>query len=119
MLMGVTDGVRTAEQQFALYQQGRTQQNNAWVKTGDTVTNCDGVLKRSNHQPHESDGLGHAVDVAFIVDMNEDGQVALNEPFTWDQHRNWALYGAMAKAIGCVWGGDWVSIVDLPHIELP
>lgn len=25
----------------------------------------------------------------------------------------------IAKAAGLVWGGDWVSIKDLPHVELP
>lgn len=117
--MGVTDGVRTTAQQQALYAQGRTKQpDGTWVKTGSTVTNCDGVLKPSNHQA-KADGFGHACDLAFINDLNADGLVELNEPFTWDAHRAWALYGAMAEAVGLVWGGRWQSIVDLPHVELP
>lgn len=119
LLMGVTDGVRTVVQQQALYAQGRTKQpDGTWVKTGSTVTNCDGVIKPSNHQA-KADGFGHAVDCAFIVDLNADGQAELNEPFTWDAHRAWACYGAMVEAMGLVWGGRWQSIVDLPHAEMP
>lgn len=99
--MIVTDGVRTVAQQQALFAQGRSQ-------PGAVVTNADGIVKKSNHQPH-ADGLGHAVDMCFLV----DGQPS------WDEHLPWALYGAMAKSQGCVWGGDWKSITDRPHVELP
>lgn len=109
--MGVTAGVRTVAEQQALYAQGRT-------APGDVVTNADGITHKSNHQPHD-DGFGHAVDCAFILDLNADGIVQLNEPFTWDAHRRWSLYGAMAEALGLTWGGRWQSIVDLPHVELP
>lgn len=98
--MLVTDGVRTAAQQQALYAQGRG-------GPGKIVTHTDGVVKRSNHQLKD-DGFGHAVDCAFLVD---------GKP-SWDDAHPWALYGAMAKALGLVWGGDWKSIVDRPHIEL-
>jgi peptidoglycan L-alanyl-D-glutamate endopeptidase CwlK len=99
--MVVTDGVRTAEEQHALYEQGRT-------KPGKIVTNADGYAKKSNHQPHE-DGLGHAVDLAF-VDAN-------GRP-TWDDKMPWATYGACAEALGLTWGGRFQAIRDFPHIEL-
>lgn len=97
--MLVTDGVRTAEKQRALYAQGRTQ-------PGKIVTNADGVNKPSNHQRH-ADGYGHAVDCAFLV----------NGAPSWDEHLPWRCYGEMAKALGCAWGGDFSTIRDLPHIE--
>src|SRR6476660_3761145 len=99
--MVVTDGVRTAEEQHALYEQGRT-------KPGKIVTNADGYAKKSNHQPHE-DGLGHAVDCAFV---DEHGRP------TWDDSKPWAAYGACAKALGLAYGGDWAALKDRPHIEL-
>lgn len=99
--MMVTAGVRTEAQQQALYAQGRT-------KPGPIVTYKDGVTGKSNHQPKE-DGFGHAVDCAFL----ENGKPS------WAIHHPWKLYGACAKALGLVWGGDWKKLVDLPHIELP
>lgn len=99
--MVVTAGWRSAEEQAALYARGRTQ-------PGAIVTNADGTLKKSNHQA-KSDGFGHAVDLAFVV----DGQPS------WDESLPWRLYGEMAKSQGLTWGGDWKSIVDKPHIELP
>lgn len=99
--MMVTDGVRTQAQQQALYAQGRT-------APGKIVTNADGMTRKSNHQP-KADGFGHAVDCCFLVD---------GKP-SWDATLPWFLYGAMAKALGLTWGGDWKSIIDKPHIELP
>ena len=102
--MMVTDAVRTLEEQQALYAQGRT-------KPGPIVTNADGVIKKSNHQVHE-DGLGRAVDCCFII---------TGAP-SWDVHLPWGAYGALAKALGFKWGGDWSTIQtglhDLPHVEI-
>lgn len=99
--MLVTDTLRTAEEQAALYAQGRT-------TPGPIVTNADGIIKKSNHQAH-SDGLGHAVDCAFLV----NGQPS------WDARLPWKTYGACAEALGFIWGGAWNSLHDLPHVELP
>lgn len=98
--MLVTDGVRTVAQQQALYAKGRT-------APGHIVTQADGVTHRSNHQPH-ADGFGHAIDLCFVVD---------GAP-SWADGLPWALYGAMAKALGLQWGGTWTT-PDRPHIELP
>lgn len=97
--MFVAQGVRTIEEQQALYARGRT------VK-GPIVTNCDGVQMRSRHQP-QSDGFGHAVDCAFVD----------SQPFS-DVHP-WTLYGDVAKDQGLIWGGDWTTFPDRPHVELP
>lgn len=101
-ILCVTDGLRTTEQQQVLYAKGRT-------APGPIVTNADGILHRSNHQAH-ADGFGHAVDCAF---RREDGSVS------WDLHLPWKAYGACADALGLVWGGDWKTLHDLPHVELP
>lgn len=94
--MFVTEGVRTAERQAALYAQGRT-------TPGPIVTKCDGVRRRSNHQV-KKDGYGYAVDLAFRGPTPFDGP--------------WELFGKEARALGLKWGGDFPSF-DGPHVELP
>ena len=97
--MFVVQGVRTDEQQEALYAQGRTE-------VGEIVTYKDGVTTRSNHQVHD-DGLGYAVDCAF-VDV---------KPF--DPLHPWGHYGTLVEAAGLKWGGHFLGFADLPHAELP
>lgn len=97
----VVQGVRTAEQQAALYAQGR-------IQPGPKVTNCDGVKVKSNHQTAK-DGFGHAADCAFRV----SGAISFAENLPWH------AYGECAKAVGLRWGGDFKSLPDRPHVELP
>lgn len=98
--MILTQGLRTNAQQEALYAQGRT-------APGPVVTRDDGEIHKSPHQ-EQSDGFGHAVDCAFLV----NGQAS------WDLHLPWATYGACGKALGFKWGGDWITFPDRPHLEL-
>jgi peptidoglycan L-alanyl-D-glutamate endopeptidase CwlK len=93
--MIVTDGVRTTQEQQALWRRGRTE-------PGKKVTNADGVTTISKHQTRR------AVDCCFLV----------NGVASWAESNPWALYGAMARAIGLTWGGDFTSIKDRPHVEL-
>lgn len=108
----ITDGVRTVEQQQALYAKGRTIKGEPPYTVarplGRTVTQADGVHARSNHQT-KADGFGHAIDCAFLD--------AAGRP-SWDEDHPWRLYGEAAKSQGLRWGGDWER-VDRPHIELP
>lgn len=99
--MLVTDGVRAVAQQQALYAQGRS-------APGHIVTYADGVEKRSNHQPR-LDTFGHAVDCCFLV----NGQPS------WDVGLPWKAYGAAAEALGLRFGGSFINLHDLPHVELP
>lgn len=68
---------------------------------------------RSRHLAHPADGLSRAADFFCTVD----------DKVRWD----WPLYtkaGAHIKAtakqlgIAIVWGGDWRTLKDGPHIEL-
>lgn len=94
--MMVTDGLRTTAQQKALYAQGRT-------TPGHIVTYADGDMRKSKHQ------TGHAVDCCFVVGGSP----------SWAESNPWALYGAMARALGLMWGGDWdAPKTDRPHVEL-
>lgn len=98
--MFVVKGVRTQSEQQALYALGRT-------RSGRIVTMKDGVVHKSNHQPH-ADGYGHAVDCAFVG----------GDPFS-DRTHNWEGFGELAEARGLTWGGRWSHPHDAPHIELP
>lgn len=99
--MFVIEGLRTDERQRALYALGRT-------SPGQIVTYKDGVVHKSRHQPGE-DGLGRAVDSAFIPN-------GIRDPFSprWP----WEEYGRLLEAEGLLWGGRW-KMADLPHAELP
>ena len=97
--MFIVQGVRTVAEQQALYAQART-------IAGQIVTMKDGTTHRSNHQPH-TDGLGHAVDSAFLG------------PQPFDPRHPWERYGLALEARGLIWGGRWRHPYDAPHAELP
>lgn len=89
----VTQGLRTMEEQQALYDQGRT-------KPGAIVTNARPGDSWHNH--------GLAFDVAIF-----DG----GKPSWPNDSQLWAKIGAIGKANGLTWGGEFKSILDLPHFE--
>ena len=89
----VTDGLRTMEEQQALYDQGRT-------KPGPIVTNAPPGYSWHN--------FGLAFDVAILK----------NGRPTWPEDEAlWQKIGALGKAQGLAWGGDFKSIKDRPHFE--
>lgn len=89
----VTSGLRTYEEQAALYAQGRT-------KPGNVVTNAP---------PGHS---WHNFGLAFDVVPWEDGRL------NWNTAR-WTEIGQMGKSLGLQWGGDWTGLVDKPHFQAP
>lgn len=110
----ITAGARTAEEQFALYQKGRT-------LPGPKVTNCDGKEFKSNHQI-KADGYGHAVDI-FPCGVIENGayrKFTSSEGYDDKKLRliaNHILAVAKSKNINVEWGGNW-KMHDTPHFEL-
>ncbi|KPM01374.1 MULTISPECIES: M15 family metallopeptidase [Vibrio] len=91
---GITSGKRTAEEQNALFKKGASQ--------------LDGYSKKSRHQS------GHAID--FVV-YDENSQVTWG--FSYYEQVSWAFKQAARELeVPIVWGGDWVSFKDGPHIEL-
>lgn len=89
----VTETLRTTERQQYLYAQGRT-------RPGNTVTNCDGVKKKSIHQ------FGNAFDVCQNIKGKEYDEKILNQ------------VGKLGEQIGLEWGGSWKSFKDSPHFQL-
>lgn len=102
----VTDGVRSTAKQQGLYAQGRT-------AAGSIVTNADGVKNKSNHQA-KADGFGHAVDICPF----KNGGLAWNDTAAFKQLAKHIKDKAATLGISIAWGGDWKTLVDLPHYEL-
>lgn len=92
VIIQITQGLRTADEQNALFAQGRT-------RPGKIVTKARSW--QSNHN------FGTAVDVAPVV----NGKVSFDDKL---YH-----FGKWADAAGLSWGGRWVHFKDLPHLELP
>lgn len=87
----VVQGMRTIDEQNALYAQGRT-------KPGAIVTNAKGGSSYHNY--------GLAID---LVEMKA-GKA------NWDF--NYSLLLPFAEKYNLVWGGNFKSIKDKPHFEL-
>ena len=113
----IVQGLRSAEYQNSLYQQGRT-------KPGKIVTKLDGYNRKSNHQA-KSDGYGHAVDIAVCGHYNDNG-IYVKYTTDTEMFDNKKLVEiskhikAVAKDMGLniVWGGEWKTLYDTPHYEL-
>lgn len=86
----VSEGLRSAQRQRALYAQGRT-------APGPIVTNT----RVSRHQS------GRAFDIDF-VGLHPD-----SVPQAW-----WAFAGRLGEALGLRWGGRW-RMRDYRHFEFP
>ena len=100
-------GHRTPEEQFELFKQGREKKDGWWVKVGKTVTNLDGLNKKSKHNYFPS----KAVDVVpFPLDWNDI-----------ESFKNLAIIvkkKAKELNIDVEWGGDWTSLKDYPHWQV-
>lgn len=91
----VVQGLRTVEEQQALYDQGRTM-------PGKIVTNAQG-----GHSWHN---FGLAVDCA-PVDPN--GGIDWNA-----EHPQWKTMERIGVSVGLVSGANWVRLKDAPHFQL-
>lgn len=93
--VGISECVRTVQEQDALYAKGRT-------APGSIVTNAKGSSYSSMHQ----------WGVAFDIYRN-DGTGAFNTSGEFFEK-----VGAIGQSIGLEWGGSWKSIKDKPHYQL-
>jgi hypothetical protein len=98
----VTEGHRSVKRQQWLYAQGRT-------RRGSIVTQRDGVKTRSNHQS--------SLSVDFAASQRKpNGNWVVDYGI---EQRHWNYLGHLARKHGLVWGGDWKTFVDRPHVEWP
>lgn len=102
--IGISECLRTVAEQDALYAKGRT-------ASGSIVTNCKGSTYSSMHQ------WGVAFDFYLKVDVDGDGKVS-DDAFN-DATGLFETVGKIGQSIGLEWGGDWKSIKDKPHFQLP
>jgi peptidoglycan L-alanyl-D-glutamate endopeptidase CwlK len=92
LTINIISGLRTYEEQDALYAQGRT-------RPGNVVTNARGGY--SNHN----------FGIAFDIGLFERNQYLGESPM-------YKAVGALGVELGLAWGGDWKTIVDQPHFQL-
>lgn len=88
----VTSTYRDAESQNALYAQGRT-------APGKIVTNAKAGQSWHNHRC--------AIDVVPVV----------NGKAVWNDTALWARIGAIGKAAGLEWAGDWKKFKETAHFQ--
>jgi peptidoglycan LD-endopeptidase CwlK len=98
----ITDGFRSSEDQDRLYEKGRTTE-------GSIVTYAKGGESFHN--------FGLAIDFALkdtangvIWDMQYDGNQ--------NGKSDWNEVVELAKALGFKWGGDWAKFKDYPHLQM-
>lgn len=88
----VVSGLRSMQEQAALYAQGRS-------KPGPIVTKA---------KPGQSlHNFGLAIDIVEI----KNGAALWNNP-------DWERIGAFGESLGFEWGGRWTSLKDLPHLQM-
>lgn len=88
----ILSGLRTYEEQNALYAQGRT-------APGNKVTNARGGF--SNHN----------FGIAFDIGIFEGAKYLGDSP-------KYKAVGVLGMELGLEWGGNWKTIVDQPHYQL-
>jgi peptidoglycan L-alanyl-D-glutamate endopeptidase CwlK len=95
--------------QNMLYSLGRTLFTNPLTgqkyKRGETVTNAKGGDSWHNWR------------LAFDVVPLKDNGTADWDSVSPAAIRRWHRIGQLGKECGLEWGGDWHSIVDLPHFQ--
>jgi hypothetical protein len=94
----VTQGLRTWEEQDALYAKGRTV---------EPIGKKYIVTKARGGQSYHNFGL--AFDIVILDAIGK---------MDWDVgHPGWAAAGKAGKSVGLEWGGDWTGFKDIPHYQ--
>lgn len=98
----ITDGFRSAQDQDQLYEKGRTTE-------GNIVTNAKGGESYHN--------FGLAIDFAL---KTPSGNVIWDRKYDGNKNGkpDWTEVVEMAKALGFEWGGDWAQFKDYPHLQM-
>ena len=92
----ITCTYRDTEAQDALYAQGRT-------APGGKVTNAKGGQSMHNYR------------IAYDVVPMQNGKPVWKT--AGEAGKLWAEVGALGKAQGLEWAGDWVSFKEFPHFQ--
>jgi peptidoglycan L-alanyl-D-glutamate endopeptidase CwlK len=97
----IAQGLRTIEEQDALYAQGRSTK-------GKIVTNARGGSSYHNY--------GLAVDFVLIIDGKE-ASWDIKKDWDGDGTSDWMEVVKIFKGAGWKWGGEFRSLKDYPHFE--
>lgn len=113
--ISVQYGHRTVQEQQKLFSQGRSFVNGRWIKTGKTVTDMDGVVKKSMHNYYPS----KAIDITpYPLDWKDINAFIKVKDIVFEE--------ANKLGIKLTWGADWDGdgniaehkLQDYPHYEL-
>lgn len=98
----ITDGFRSIEEQNTIFEQGRTAE-------GNIVTNAKGGESYHNY--------GLAIDFALET---PSGDVIWDRQYDRNQNgkSDWSEVVKIAKSLGFEWGGDWKGFKDYPHFQM-
>ena len=88
----IISGTRTYVEQSVIYAQGRTKPGRIVTKAGPGQSN-------------------HNFGIAFDIGLFQGAEYLDESPL-------YRTLGPVGKNLGLDWGGDWSSIVDVPHYEL-
>ncbi|MCY9593708.1 peptidoglycan L-alanyl-D-glutamate endopeptidase [Paenibacillus chitinolyticus] len=99
----ITQGLRTFEEQDALYCQGRS-------KPGPKVTNA-----KAGESFHN---FGVAIDFALLMPDGKNVSWDMTMDSDGDKISDWMEVVTEAKQLGFSWGGDWTGFKDYPHFEM-
>lgn len=104
ILVQISSGFRSNEDQAYIYGQGRT----GYIWNGKVYGSKGSIV--SNAPPGTSiHNYGLAIDYFLVSD---DGNKSL-----WTVNDDWKRVAEIAKSMGFVWGGDWKSIKDYSHLQ--
>lgn len=98
-MIRIVQGLRTIEEQNALYAQGRT-------VPGKIVTNAKGGSSYHNY--------GLAVDFVLMYDKDGNGTY---ETVEWKVNADWQAVVSVFESMDFEWGGRWEKIKDYPHFQ--
>lgn len=112
---GVTQGLRTRDEQMRLYGQGRTREQ--MQAAGLNPDYAKPSMQRVTWTMNSNHMTGRAVDlVPYIngkVEWDNNGRLGL-----WPKIADAMKTAAFELEVDIVWGGDWKTTVDRPHFEL-
>jgi len=100
----ITETYRSFERSTALYNQPRDGKDN----------DGDGKID----EPDEKVSNAKAGQSLHNYGLALDFMLIINGKDSWVVDKNWKLVADIFKKHGFVWGGDWKSFKDYPHVEL-
>ncbi|GHI00835.1 M15 family metallopeptidase [Neobacillus kokaensis] len=102
IIVVITDGFRSTEDQNRLYEKGRTAAGNVvtYAKGGESYHNFGLAIDFALKTPSDN----------VIWDMQYDGNQ--------NGKADWGEVVDMAKALGFDWGGEWAQFKDYPHLQM-